>query len=266
MSWRPPPRWLGSQHVELERCGSTNDEAGRLARAGARHGTIVTALAQDAGRGRLGRAWSSPPGAGLYLSAIVRPSLALPAVPPMTLAIGIGLCEAVRQLGVAATLKWPNDVLVGDRKLAGVLVESHSQGNRLEAVIVGIGVNLAPVAAALPPELAGHSTSLADALGVAAAALDRRAFLTAVLIEVERWIDAYVAGGLAAVRAPWQARMAPGLRGRGELDGDLIEGELVGLDEDGALLLADAAGTRHRFRAGEVELIRPGMAPPADPR
>ena len=110
-------RWLGCQRIELAECGSTNDEAGRLARAGAKHGTVVIAHAQKAGRGRDGRVWESAVG-GLYLSAVLRPPLPLLDVPPMTLAIGIGVCDAARAAGAAAVLKWPNDVLVGGRKLS----------------------------------------------------------------------------------------------------------------------------------------------------
>ncbi len=106
-------RWLGQQRIDLPECGSTNDEAARLARAGARHGTIVIANAQRAGRGRDGRAWASPPGTGLYLSAVLRPPLPLVDVPPMTLAIGVGLCDAARLYAPAVALKWPNDVFVG---------------------------------------------------------------------------------------------------------------------------------------------------------
>src|SRR5213075_12146 len=144
-------RWLGCQRIDLDACASTNDEAGRLARAGARHGTVVIAERQTSGRGRDGRTWESPPG-GLYLSAVLRPPLPLADVPPMTLAIGIGVCDAARAfLGERASscvLKWPNDVLVtamegdpvtpsrgGARKLAGVLVEAQSQGNRLDAIV-----------------------------------------------------------------------------------------------------------------------------------
>jgi len=178
---RPAALWLGCQRVELDECESTNDEAARFARAGARHGTIVTARAQRSGRGRDGRAWSSPRDAGLYLSAVIRPPLPLVDVPPMTLAIGIGLCDAARAVGAAAELKWPNDALVRGRKLAGVLVEAHSQGHRLDAVIVGIGVNIAPDG--LPPELAATAITLADA---ADAPVDRAIFLEHLLANVER--------------------------------------------------------------------------------
>jgi BirA family biotin operon repressor/biotin-[acetyl-CoA-carboxylase] ligase len=251
-------RWLGSQRIEVPECGSTNDEAGRLARAGARHGTIVIADEQRAGRGRDGRTWQSPKG-GLYLSAVLRTSLPLVDVPPMTLAIGIGLCDAIRTFGGPAVLKWPNDVLVGDKKLAGVLVEAQSQGGKLDAVIVGIGVNLELV----PDAVSQTAISLGEAAGTA---IDREAFVAQLLAQVERWIDRYVAVGLEAIIPAWQDRMAQGLSARATtMNGEPLTGELAGLDADGALLLRDDAGQVHRIRSGDVEVIRPTPATAPSP-
>jgi BirA family biotin operon repressor/biotin-[acetyl-CoA-carboxylase] ligase len=256
MTPRRGDRWLGSQRIDLQECGSTNDEAARLARAGARHGTIVIAESQRAGRGRDGRAWQSPPGLGLYLSAVVRPPLPLALVPPMTLAIGIGLCDAVRTTGADAVLKWPNDVLVRGKKLAGVLVEAQSQGTRLEAAIVGIGVNLG---GALPDAVAQTAITLEEAAGHT---IDREAFVRTLLEHVEHWIDRYVASGVPAVTGPWQARMAQHLIARAHTLGtsDVVVGEVAGLDGDGALLLRDDAGTLHRVRSGDVEVMRDTQA------
>jgi BirA family biotin operon repressor/biotin-[acetyl-CoA-carboxylase] ligase len=239
-------RWLGSHRIDLVECNSTNDEAARLARAGARHGTIVIAQTQRAGRGRDGRTWQSPPGLGLYLSAILRPPLALTMVPPMTLAIGVGVCDAVRSFGAEAHLKWPNDLLVRGKKLAGVLVEAQSQGTRLEAVIVGIGVNLG---GDLPADVASTAITLAQAAG---AEVSREAFVQRLLEHVEHWVDRYVASGLPAVNSAWEARMANGLRARAN---DIV-GEMCGLDGDGALILRDHDGTLHRVRSGDVEVMR----------
>jgi BirA family transcriptional regulator, biotin operon repressor / biotin---[acetyl-CoA-carboxylase] ligase len=247
-----PASWLGCHRVELEECDSTNDEAARLARAGARHGTVVTARAQRAGRGRDGRSWASPRDTGLYLSAVIRPPLPLIDVPPMTLAIGIGLCDAARAMGAAAALKWPNDALVRGRKLAGVLVEAHSQGNRLDAVIIGIGVNL--VTSGLPAELAATAIALDEAAG---AAIDRMEFIDVLLACVERWIDRYIASGLLAIAPAWHERMATGVSARARSAGIELQGEVAGLDGDGALLLRDALGQLHRVRSGDVEVIRP---------
>jgi len=246
-----PAVWLGCHHIELEVCDSTNDEAARLARAGARHGTVVTARSQRAGRGRDGRAWASPRDAGLYLSAVIRPPLPLVDVPPITLAIGVGLCDAARAMGAPAVLKWPNDALVHGKKLAGVLVEAHSQGPRLEAIIVGIGVNLS--AGALPPALAATAITLDQAAG---APIDRAAFLAQLLAHVECWIDRYIASGLPSIAPAWHARMAAGISARARVDGAELCGEVAGLDGDGALLLRDASGRLHRVRSGDVEVIK----------
>lgn len=250
------PHWLGHQRIDLESCTSTNDEASRLARAGARHGTVVIAERQTGGRGRDGRVWQSPPG-GLYLSAIIRPSLPMVDVPPMTLAIGIGLCDAVRFAGAPATLKWPNDLLVGHRKLAGVLVETQSQGNKLDSVVVGIGINLD---GELPEPIAQSGITLAAASGVA---VDREAFIGQLLADVERWIDRYVGVGLEAVIPAWQDRMALGLAARATINGAALHGEVIGLDLDGALLLRDADNVTHRVRSGDVEVLRSPHAPHA---
>lgn len=235
--------WLGCQRIDLESCASTNDEAARYARAGASHGTLVIAERQEAGRGREGRAWASPSG-GLYFSAIMRPPLPLADVPPITLAIGIAVCDAARAFGAQAALKWPNDVLIGDKKLAGVLVETQSQGGRLDSVIVGIGVNLGSV----PDDVAARAISLD---------VDREAFIAVLVAQLERWVDRYVSRGLDSIIPSWQQRMAPGLSARATIDGAALSGELAGIDLDGSLLLRDDTGKVHRVRSGDVEVIRP---------
>jgi BirA family transcriptional regulator, biotin operon repressor / biotin---[acetyl-CoA-carboxylase] ligase len=228
--------WLGHSRIDLIECGSTNDEAAKLARAGAAHGTIVIAERQTAGRGREGRVWQSPAG-NVYLSAVLRPPLAPGDVPPLTLAIGIGACDAVREFGAHVQLKWPNDLYVAGKKLAGVLVEAQSQGAKLESVIVGIGVNLATM-----PEL-----PTATVLGTG---IDREQLVARLLAHVEHWIDRYVAAGISAIVPAWRERMLADLRLRA---GDLA-GTLVDLDDDGALLLRTDGGDVHRIRSGAVEL------------
>jgi biotin-(acetyl-CoA carboxylase) ligase len=139
-----------------------------------------------------------------------------------------------------------------------VLVEAHSQGHRVDAVIVGIGVNLRAGEAGWPPELAATATSMEQAAG---APVDRAAFIDQLLAQVERWIDRYIASGIAAIAPAWRDRMAPGITARARVDGVELCGELAGLDGDGALLLRDAGGELHRVRSGDVELIKPLAAP-----
>jgi len=254
----PLASWLGTQRIDLVECGSTNDEAARLARAGARHGTVVIAESQRAGRGRDGRAWQSPPRMGLYLSAVLRPSMPLVAVPPMTLAIGIGLCDAARSTGANASLKWPNDLLVDGKKLAGVLVEAQSQGPKLEAVIIGIGVN---IVGPVPAAVADRAIALEQA---ADSQIDREAFIASLLANVEHWVDRYVAMGIEEIIPAWTDRMALGIAARATVDGNPLVGVVWGLDDDGALLLRDADGAIHRVRSGDVEMVNvagPTVAP-----
>jgi BirA family biotin operon repressor/biotin-[acetyl-CoA-carboxylase] ligase len=165
----------------------------------------------------------------------------------MTLAIGIGVCDAALAVGAPVCLKWPNDILVGTRKLGGILVETQSQGARVEAVIVGIGVNLRGT-----PPVEGAIT-LAEA---AAGAPDREGFLALLLAHVERWVDRYVAVGLEAIVPAWQQRMAHGLAARATVDGEVITGEMTGLDRDGALLVRDGDGRVHSVRSGDVQVVR----------
>src|SRR4051794_14278733 len=152
-------RWLGRAYRHLAECRSTNDEAAAWARAGAPHGALVIADAQTGGRGRLGRTWHSPPGENLYFSTVLRPEIPPHRAPPLTLAVGVALADAVREAGCDAQLKWPNDLLLDGKKVAGILTEMTTSGGRVEFVVIGIGVNLD--ARAFPAELDGRATSIA---------------------------------------------------------------------------------------------------------
>ncbi len=242
--------WLGKPCITLDQCVSTNDEAARLARAGAVHGTIVVADTQTGGRGRMGRVWTSPPGGNVYLSCVLRPPLALPQTPALALAIGIAVCDAVRSVGAPAKLKWPNDVLLGDHKVAGILLEAQSQGSRLESLIVGVGVNLS---AEVPPELATIATTVAAAVpSTAHPTLTRTEFLPVLLAALELWVDRYVSVGLSVVVDAWNERMTQGLQVRA----GALTGTALGIDSDGNLRLRDSLGVIHTIRAGDVEIVR----------
>lgn len=240
--------WLGAARQVHAEVGSTNDLALAWAKDGAPHGAIVTADAQTAGRGRHGRTWASPPGRSLYLSIVVRLGPTVP-VPPLTLAVGVGVCAAIRAEGVAAAgLKWPNDVLVAStagapRKLAGVLCESTG-----DAVVIGIGVNANGAAAELPPEIAARATTIGEVLG---RWIDRDALLERLLDELAPWIERYQAGGVAAIAPAWTAHMLPALRVRT----DRGTGVARGLAADGALIVAGDDGRDHRVTSGDVEWI-----------
>ncbi len=232
--------------------GSTNDAALARASTGASHGSVIMAEAQHAGRGRRGRAWHSPPDAGLYLSVILRAESWTDTLPLVTIAAGVAVAQGLRAAtALPIELKWPNDAVMGRpwRKVAGILAESASAGSRVEAVVVGIGINIR--AAAFPPEIADRATALEVEAG---RPIDRAACLVEVLAALALRIDRLIAGDRAEVVSAWREYGRAGLGGAAVRWNDET-GERRGLardlDETGALLV-DAPGGRARLVAGEV--------------
>ena len=231
--------------------GSTNDVAGALAEAGAPEGTTVVASAQTAGRGRFGRTWFSPPGAGLYVSVIVRDRRAAPF---LTLAGGVAVAEGIRRAtGLVTEIKWPNDVLVDAglgrlRKLAGILAEASSGPEGLQHIVLGFGINVRP--AAYPSEIAGRATSLETELG---REVDAGPVLAECLAALAAQVESLRAGDAAAVLDRWR-RLSPTAHGRAvEWDGaaGTMTGRTAGIDASGALLVHHDAGTE-RIVSGTV--------------
>jgi BirA family biotin operon repressor/biotin-[acetyl-CoA-carboxylase] ligase len=238
-----------------ESIGSTSDKLKHLARAGASAWTAVLAESQTGGRGREGRAWHSPPG-GLYLSVLLRPPTEPVSLIP--LAAGVAVVEAVAEFGVACELKWPNDVLVSGRKLAGILSEASSGGVGIEWVVLGLGLNLALEVASLPAELRDGVTSLR-----AEGALDATpaAVAAAVLAHLGVWYDALREAPSRVVAAwreraiPWWHTLVDVRSGR-----DVLRGRLVAVDDDGALVIELEGGGRRRLVSGEVSRVRQAAA------
>jgi len=228
----------------LEVTASTNDDARVRAEAGATDGSLVVAREQSAGRGSQGRRWSSPSG-GLYFSLVLRPRLETPALPPLTLVVGRAVAETIeaRCPGLGrAEVKWPNDVLVGGRKCAGILVESATVGAKLEHVIVGVGINVGRDA--WDAELQETATSLPET--------DHGALLADLLLRLEGGVALLEREGpTSAVRAI-EGRLA--YRGRTVRSGD-VTGTLLGLSPSGALRLDTADGPTELV-AGRLELVR----------
>ena len=224
--------------VRLETVDSTQRYAASLAANGAADGTAVVTDTQTHGRGRRGRVWLDTPGESLLLSVVLRTSLPLARLPTLSIAAGVAVAEALNEsAGVEARVKWPNDVVIGARKVAGVLLERHG-----DAVILGIGVNVAQ--ASVRAHLAPQATSVAIEGGRA----DREAILGAVLNAVGRWRTRLEREGFAPVRARW-TELASMLGRRITADG--VAGTAIGLDADGALLVETDAGAT-RVLAGDV--------------
>src|SRR5262245_44364102 len=244
-------RWLGRELRCFAELDSTNTTARELAAAGAAHGTVVIADAQRRGRGRLGRSWASPAGTNLYLSALLRCELPMERLSQISLLAGVATCETVGAW-CAAQIKWPNDVLVGGRKVVGILAEMEGAGAQ-RAVIVGIGVNLNSALEDFPPELRAKAGSLRLASG---ALVDRAAFTGRLLNNLEVRYEQWRRDGFEPIAAAWRA-LAPliGRHIRVQEPGQIVEGTVIDIDDDGALRLRLADGREHRVVAGDVTVL-----------
>jgi BirA family biotin operon repressor/biotin-[acetyl-CoA-carboxylase] ligase len=245
---------LGRELHAYEEIGSTSDRAKELAEDGALHGTVVVAETQTAGRGRRGRSWVSPPRKNVYFSVILRPELAAGRAPELTLVASIAICDALRQAGVDAGIKWPNDVLASGRKIAGILTELAAEPDRVQWVVLGVGVNVNARAEDFPEELRGEATSVLVERGTPA---PRALLAAACLTALELWIDRHAEEGFAPIRTAWRERSVT--LGREVLVREAareITGTAVDIDDQGALLVRTAAGVE-RVLAGDVLLLRP---------
>ncbi len=237
---------LGGPLVHLDTLDSTNDRARELAGSGAPHGTVVVAEQQTAGRGRQGRTWSAPPGRALTLSVLVRLRAAELEALPLAVAVAVSeACEAVA--GVRCTIKWPNDVWIDGRKVAGVLIEARPTEGW---AVIGIGLNVNTTTAELEDELRDTATSLHIATGKPQ---DREMAFDALLERLAGWIPRLARP--SAVASAFRARdVLQGRRIAWTAGGKSHEGEAGGIEDDGALIVFTDNGERLRLDAGEVHL------------
>jgi BirA family biotin operon repressor/biotin-[acetyl-CoA-carboxylase] ligase len=241
--WPAPLEWHGT-------LTSTSDILKARARLGAPEWTGLLADTQTGGRGREGRTWISPPG-GLYLSVVLRPRFAEVGLIP--LAAGVAVAEVAEEHGVAARLKWPNDAVVNDRKLAGVLTESSSSSRGVEWVVVGVGVNVSVDRVSLD-SLGGTATSLLLE-GSRGAALEDVA--AGLLARLSLWYDALESRPSSVVEA-WRAHAVPwwGEPVRVETVTGVLQGVLRDVDDTGALLVDRGQEGVLRVLTGEVTQLR----------
>jgi BirA family transcriptional regulator, biotin operon repressor / biotin---[acetyl-CoA-carboxylase] ligase len=228
--------------VALETVASTNDEAGRLAEAGAAEGTVVWARTQTGGRGRRGRHWASPVG-NLYCSTVLRPDCPAPRAAELGFVAALAVADMI-PAGRAVRVKWPNDVMVDGGKIAGILLESAiGQSGHVEYVVAGIGLNIgfAPQLPDMryPGALLGSDVSVEQALEQLTHALAQR---------LDEWHQA----GFDVVRQAWLAKAGPlGMEVDVKLSEGVVRGRFAGIDREGALLL-DADAGRRRVVSGEL--------------
>jgi len=246
---RPAGPWAA--FVLLDVTDSTNRVAMEMAENGAKHGTVVVADAQTAGRGRMGRRWVSPAGKNLYVSLLLRPSVPTVDAPSLALVAGVALADAVEAVGVPASLKWPNDLYCGGRKAAGILAEMASDPDGVRHVVIGVGLNVNMEEADFPADLRDTATSLRIRAGRAF----RRVDVLARLLDAfgTRYAE-FLGGGFASLRDGWDRRDF--LRGRRVLlrrQGGEGWGTADGLDTAGALrFLPDGGPPIESVHSGEI--------------
>jgi BirA family biotin operon repressor/biotin-[acetyl-CoA-carboxylase] ligase len=246
-AWGEPLTWYAS-------IGSTNDVALELARQGFGEGTVVGAEVQTRGRGRAGRPWFSPGGTGLWFSVILRPLLRTSCLGRIGLWASVGLADALGSVtDIEPNLSWPNDVMVEDRKLAGILAESSGDADRVDFVVLGLGINVNQVEQDFPGELHGRAASVRELVGHP---VDRAELMAALLKHLKASYDRHQRDGFAGVAAEWKAHS--GLIGRQvqvRWGTERLTGEAADIGDDGELLLRLPSGALRRIAWGEASVL-----------
>jgi len=247
-------RRVASRIVCLKETESTNAVAFRLAEEGAPEGTVVIADSQSAGKGRLGRVWLSPPGVNLYCSIVLRPPISPVAACQLTFLSVVAVARAIENCtALAPQIKWPNDILISGKKVAGLLNEMNAETEKVNFVVLGIGVNLNMRLDQLGEGVRHPATSLLEEGGVE---VDRARFVRSLLAELDELYDRFLREGEGPVRAEWLERSA--IRGRSvrvSCGAREFTGVVQGVDAFGALLVQPAGGALETVLSGDVTLI-----------
>lgn len=246
---------IGRHIICLGVSASTNSDAFRLAEQGADEGTVVLADSQSSGKGRMGRVWSSPAGVNLYCSIILRPGGMPYEAPQLTFLSAVAVARAIEQAsGLNPEIKWPNDVLINGKKVAGLLNEMSAETDGINFVILGIGVNLNMTIEQFPADLRHPATSLLLETG---RPISRAAFTAVMLNELDRLYGDFTSHGFAPVREEWQRRCNAHGRQLTVSDGgaEIARGMFAGIDGSGALLVQETDGTINRILSGDVRVL-----------
>lgn len=242
-------KYMGRRMEHAMSVGSTNEMVRQLAEAGWPHGGMFVAEQQETGKGRLGRQWVSPKG-GIWFSVILRPDLPPSEAPVLTLAGGVAVAEALAVHGFDARLKWPNDILIGEKKVCGILTEMSGEMERIGYIVMGVGLNANFKVDELPKDVRGKATSLLDEKG---SPVDRKVLITDIL----KLLEGLVNKGPKEILTRWKARSATiGKRVRIQTQKGAIEGMAKDLDKSGALVLKLDSGEEQTIYSGDCEHLR----------
>lgn len=242
---------LGHKVHYFDSIGSTMNAAVEAGIAGEPEGTIVIAEGQTKGRGRLGREWASPKHKGIYMSLILRPKLMPQETPCLTLLAGVAVCEAIKEFcGIDASIKWPNDIMIGEKKLGGILTELNAETDMVRFIVIGMGINVNSDRAHLPP----HATSLKEEKKEA---VSRVVLLRSILKHFEVNYSEFKKHGFRAIIEKWRALSCTlGCRVKVTCQKEHLEGEAVDIDIDGGLMVRKDSGFIEKIVAGDVVKVR----------
>jgi BirA family biotin operon repressor/biotin-[acetyl-CoA-carboxylase] ligase len=246
---------IGRDIRVFEQTTSTNDIAARLAQDGVKEGAVIFAESQSKGRGRLGRNWMSPPRKGLWFSILLRPNMRPQAATQLTVAAATALVRAIQQqTEIEPEIKWPNDILIGGKKVAGILTELTAELERVKDIVLGIGVDVN--IDEFPADLRKIATSLKIENG---SHVDRPALAAAMLRELDRDYARICAGEFAEVAEEWQERCTTiGQEVSIRLGDRVVRGMAESLDSEGAMLLRTEHGHLERIIGGDVTIEKRG--------
>jgi BirA family transcriptional regulator, biotin operon repressor / biotin---[acetyl-CoA-carboxylase] ligase len=247
---------MGQHVVHYDEVSSTQDIAAQLARSGAAEGTLVIAEMQKKGRGRKGRSWASLPSGGIYLSLILRPNLMPSKVVQIPLIAGVAMTKAIREtVPLQTMIKWPNDILIGKKKVGGILTEMSSEIDGVNYVVLGIGLNVNMPASLFDEDISDIATSLIDECRKYTS---RVKLVQSFLREFELIYKKYLAFGFSSVRDEWKIfNHTIGSQVKITDSGTDIEGEAIDIDNDGFLVVRKENGDIRRIISGDVSLRNP---------
>lgn len=244
---------IGREILFLASVSSTNDVAMEMARQGGVEGTVVIAETQTAGKGRLGRHWISPAGKNLYMSIILRPAISPRDATALTLLSAVACASAIRRSpSLEATIKWPNDIIVGDRKLGGILTEIKADIDSIDHAVVGIGINVNLASGDMPPEIKSIATSIIDCRG---GPYSRTALAAEVIREFDKWYGLLMTKGKRGVIDEWLSFSSTiGKHVTVSVGRERLAGLAEGIDDEGLLILKLSNGTYRKVNAGDVTI------------
>jgi BirA family biotin operon repressor/biotin-[acetyl-CoA-carboxylase] ligase len=245
-------RFLGRTVYYEEVVDSTQKIAARLAYEGVPEGTVVVAEQQTAGRGRLSRKWHSPKGTGIWMSIILRPAIPTQNAPQLTLLAAVSVAQAIEAAGINVSIKWPNDILINGKKAVGILTELQAEADKINAVIIGIGINVNQKKEDFAEEIQSLATSLAIEKGKR---LTRAELMQSIFSHMEKLYEEYLANGFHVVKLLWESyAVSIGKQITARTVTQTLTGIAKGITEDGVLMLEDDRGNIHYIHSADIEI------------